>query len=322
MKFIVSLCCVVSFIYCSEVLEFRNYHSSITNGTYLVSEKYDGIRAIWDGTTLKTKHGNPINAPQCFLEQLPTFTLDGELWLGYHTFDKIQSLVSRLDSSCDDWREVKYMIFDSPNEDCNATANHLHANNDVCTLLGRLERVKQFVATRQINTNLVVIEQIPFIKDDSNNFDKSLTSLLDEIVSKGGEGLIVRNNDEPYKKGRSESSFKLKPQNDAECEVIGYTEGKGRLRGKIGAIICKQDIVLDSDINKQDWEIFRHQCEKNSLPNEPCKVQITFKIGSGLNDDLRSNPPKIGEIITYKYNGFTQYGIPRHSVYLRKFEGY
>ncbi|WP_417549954.1 hypothetical protein [Methylophaga sp.] len=33
--------------------------SDISN--YLVSEKYDGVRAIWTGKTLLTRQGNPIS---------------------------------------------------------------------------------------------------------------------------------------------------------------------------------------------------------------------------------------------------------------------
>jgi DNA ligase-1 len=28
---------------------------------------------------------------------------------------------------------------------------------------------------------------------------------------------------------------------------------------------------------------------------------VEFEVGSGLNDDMRKRPPKIGTVITYKY---------------------
>lgn len=31
-----------------------------------------------------------------------------------------------------------------------------------------------------------------------------------------------------------------------------------------------------------------------------------IKIGSGLKDEDRKNPPKIGSIVTYKFNGLTK----------------
>lgn len=57
-----------------------------------------------------------------------------------------------------------------------------------------------------------------------------MSDFFNAIIAKGGEGVILRD---------SQISFKLKAQNDAECKIIDYTRGKGRLSGKIGAIICE-----------------------------------------------------------------------------------
>lgn len=45
---------------------------------------------------------------------------------------------------------------------------------------------------------------------------------------------------------------------------------------------------------------------------------IEFKIGSGLNDDIRRRPPKIGSVITYKYYGTSKRGVPRFPIYMRE----
>lgn len=47
---------------------------------YLVSEKFDGVRAIWTGKQFVTRQGNPINPPKWFTAPLPDVWLDGELW--------------------------------------------------------------------------------------------------------------------------------------------------------------------------------------------------------------------------------------------------
>ena len=61
---------------------------------YLVSEKYDGVRAIWDGSKLLSRQGNPIHAPNWFTEPLPKgVVLDGELWAGYGAFQQTTSTV-------------------------------------------------------------------------------------------------------------------------------------------------------------------------------------------------------------------------------------
>lgn len=42
----------------------------------------------------------------------------------------------------------------------------------------------------------------------------------------------------------------------------------------------------------------------------------TFKIGTGFSSKDRENPPKIGDIVTYKYPELTHLGIPRHAVFV------
>lgn len=45
------------------------------------SEKYDGIRLLWDGNKFYSRQGNRIYAPKHITESLPNnVSLDGELW--------------------------------------------------------------------------------------------------------------------------------------------------------------------------------------------------------------------------------------------------
>jgi ATP-dependent DNA ligase len=54
---------------------------------YWVSEKYDGVRACWDGSQLLSRAGNVIHAPAWFTARWPTTPLDGELWAGRGRFE-------------------------------------------------------------------------------------------------------------------------------------------------------------------------------------------------------------------------------------------
>ena len=38
---------------------------------YWVSEKLDGVRALWDGAQLRFRSGNPVPAPAWFIAGLP-----------------------------------------------------------------------------------------------------------------------------------------------------------------------------------------------------------------------------------------------------------
>src|SRR5690349_3348870 len=87
----------------------------------------DGIRAYWDGQKLLSRHGKEIEVPKEFVLGLPCdITLDGELWIGRSTFEK---LISVLNSKSGDWSDIKYHVFDVPN------SRKLHEE--------RMEQIKQ-----------------------------------------------------------------------------------------------------------------------------------------------------------------------------------
>ena len=46
-----------------------------------MSEKYDGIRAFWNGGQMYSRLGREIILPHNWRISLPLFALDGELWL-------------------------------------------------------------------------------------------------------------------------------------------------------------------------------------------------------------------------------------------------
>ena len=68
---------------------------NVDPAAYLVSEKYDGVRAIWDGKSLRFRSGRPVNAPDWFIAKLPPEKLDGELWLARGTFERLSGYVRK-----------------------------------------------------------------------------------------------------------------------------------------------------------------------------------------------------------------------------------
>ena len=168
---------------------------------YLISEKYDGVRALWDGQQLRARSGNLINAPAWFLAKLPPQKLDGELWLGRGQFEQLSGFVRKTTPVDNEWRQIKYMIFELP--DAPGTFEQ------------RYQQIKQVVAATHW-PQLVAVEQFR-LPDNA-----ALRRKLNEIVRAGGEGLMLHRADAPYLTGRSDALLKLKPLNDAEATVIGY----------------------------------------------------------------------------------------------------
>jgi len=66
-------------------------------------------------------------------------------------------------------------------------------------------------------------------------------SYHDAMVAEGYEGVMLRNMDSMYKHGRSYDLQKVKMFQDAEFEIIGVEEGRGKLAGRIGAFVCKME---------------------------------------------------------------------------------
>ncbi|EKN8349227.1 DNA ligase, partial [Campylobacter coli] len=265
MRIFVFLWCV-SFAFASDILLLSKIsEQEIQNKNFngcLMSEKLDGVRGIWEVGKFKTRQDNPIYTPSYFTYNFPSFKLDGELWIARAKFDEVSALIrgDNLDSSL--WKSVTYNVFDVPNacEEFKLTS---------CTLSNRLKVLEQYLQQNP-NPYIKIIKQIP-IKDQEH-----LKEFYKDIVLNKGEGVVIRKDLAPYEKGRSKNAFKLKPYEDAECKVIGYTEGKGKFQGKIGALLCQ-------------------------MPNDR-----VIRIGSGLKDKDRENPPKIGSIVTYKFNGLTK----------------
>lgn len=187
---------------------------------HLVSEKYDGVRALWDGRRLRFRSGLPVAAPAGFVQRLPTVPLDGELWLGRGRFEALSGLVRRHDPSDADWRDLRYMVFDMPWAEGGFAARHallqglLQQHGDASVLAVDHARVPDRAALRQ---------------------------RLDEVVAAGGEGLVLRRADAPYAAGRSAAMLKLKPLQDAEAVVVAHVPGRGRLAGRLGALRVRDD---------------------------------------------------------------------------------
>ena len=191
------------------------YRNQVDVGQYLVSEKLDGVRGIWDGQTLRFRSGKTINAPTWFLDGLPKRPLDGELWMGRGTFERLSGIVRREVSDDAEWRQVRYMIFE--------------LTGAPGTFAERAELIR--VTVKQANVPwLREIEQFRVVDPDS------LKKRMKEVVKAGGEGLMLHRADAPYETGRSDTLLKMKPWEDAEAVVIGHLPGKGEHAGQMGAL--------------------------------------------------------------------------------------
>ncbi|GDX58792.1 ATP-dependent DNA ligase [Comamonadaceae bacterium] len=198
----------------------KNWQLGASPAAYLVSEKLDGVRALWDGRVLRFRSGRPIAAPDWFLAALPSTALDGELWLGRGQFDRLSGAVRRNVPVDAEWRDIRYMIFDLP-----AGAG---------PFAERLERLAGLLSAQAVPW-LQKIEQVQLPSA------AELQQRLQGVADLGGEGLMLHRADALWSAGRSDTLRKLKPMPDDEARVVGYEPGKGRLAGGVGALLLEMD---------------------------------------------------------------------------------
>lgn len=228
-----------------------------------MSEKLDGVRALWDGNKFVSRNGNEYFAPLWFIEGLPFSSLDGELWIGRKQFQKTSGIV-RQHNAGDLWKDIKYCVFDVFGDTHN---NFEH---------------RQFLIPNLIKNNKYSIKH-PQIKVESI---EHVRQELSKVEALGGEGVMLRQPNSLYECGRSNTLLKVKSFKDNDAEIVDYTKGKGRHKGRVGALVCKMN------------------------------NGTIFECGTGLSDFERENPPAIGAIIKFRYQELTDDAKPRFPSYI------
>ncbi|WCN11400.1 DNA ligase [Marinomonas mediterranea] len=207
-------CC----LFAQDVQLAKVYREGVPVSEYYVSEKYDGIRAIWNGHRLLTKNGHEIHAPDWFTHDLPDVWLDGELWSNRNDYRFVASTV--LDKTPEEaaWRKITYMVFDAP--------DYSRPFSERWHIYGEL------VASLKLNHVQAVQQRELESKED-------LYILLEEITNMDGEGLILHKKSALFASGRSGNLLKFKRFEDAEASVVSVLPGKGKFKNMMGALLVE-----------------------------------------------------------------------------------
>ncbi len=228
-----------------------------------MSEKLDGVRAFWDGKQFVSRLGNVFFAPDWFVGDLPATPLDGELWGGRKTFQRTVGIVKRQDRP-PQWKDLRYVVFDAPE----------HGGE----FEERLARVKELLEGKAAYANVhphEVCRGVDHLKEE-----------LARVEALGGEGLMLRKPRSKYEAGRSHTLLKVKTFHDAEARVVEHVAGRGRHKGRLGALL----VELEDGTR--------------------------FNVGTGFSDREREHPPAVGAIITFRYQELSEGGVPRFPTYV------
>jgi len=227
-----------------------DFYYSLNKGKYIIddptgywlSEKLDGVRAIWEFPYLKTRNGLMIRPPEAFLEDFPTnIMLDGELYLGREKFGETLSIVRNASSSDETWlTRIKYHVFDIPDS-------------------GPLGPIK-FEEVQEILHQCVKSPYIIPIVQTKCRSRSHLQSYHEALVRQGAEGTMLRKPQTSYVTGRSRNILKYKSQWDAETQQIKHV-----LDEKVEVVGYKYDSTRDNRI-KSIWVKW---CDKVKYPDDP-----------------------------------------------------
>ena len=240
----------------------QTYDGQNING-WLMSEKLDGVRAVWTGSELISRNGNKFFAPEWFTRQLPAgVALDGELFIGRGKFQTTVGAVKKKTPVDAEWQAIRYCVFDAP------------------TAEGGFEKRLAFCAATLAACKIAEVVAHRVCRNDAD-----LNAFFSELCALGAEGVMLRAPNSRYENRRSPSLLKYKPFESSEAVMVGQESGEGKYAVMVGALVLK-------------WK------------------GVVFKVGSGLTDQLRSTPPRVGSVISFGFCGLTDGGVPRFPTFL------
>lgn len=297
----------------------HNYTGKENINGWFMSEKLDGVRCYYDGgitrglkaswvpwantakdgryknevicTGLWTRYGKVIQAPPSFLDKLPAIPLDGELWMGRGRFQDTISTVKQLIPD-HRWSLIQFKVFDCPTYMqvfTDGSINNVNFKKDFKGILRWIEQRR--VNAEWISQYRTFAESIAVLHELGIEFVPQikvgdLESYMNEVLALGGEGLMLRNPNSIWQPHRSHHLLKYKPTLVGEGKIIGFTDGKGKLEGLVGALVI-------------EWS------------------GGSFFL-SGMTDAERIKDRfSIGEIVKFSYRELTDGGTPKEARFLR-----
>ena len=340
-------------------------------GGFYMSEKLDGTRCFWDGgltrgmkteevpwasitdpktgerklkikpysTGLWSRYGNPIIAPDWFLNTLPACFLDGELWAGHGSFQLCRSICGG-DTPDPRFDKIQYMVYSAPSFE-SLFADGEIKNTNMCrtisypevwgfvealledfegdfhfcpakTFEDELKWLGIFLETQTKQCVLHVQEKLPA---SNNEAHLRVAEFLDYVLEQKGEGVVLRDPSACWTPKRHTGILKWKPYQDAEGTITGFTTGRettkgSRLLGKIGALIV--------DYKGKRLELAGLTDAEREFDSATSSQWAVSNPDRDVPASIEGKHFKRGEVVTFKYRELTDEGIPKEAHYFRR----
>lgn len=340
---------------------------------WYVSEKLDGTRCFWDGgltrglptasvpwasvihpkkgtrkdkikpvsTGLWSRYGNPIIAPDWWLNQLPCCFLDGELWAGRGNFQLNRSIVAG-DTPDPRFDQVVFAVYSSPPLEQVFGSGEIKNTNFVSTF--DLQAIQQWLwqNAQPVGTDFQTLDpgstfeqELQFLNAALDNGSESIAYLhnqirlpdnitdamllidkqLDATLERGGEGVIIRNPKALWTPKRVGDVLKYKPFSDDEGIVTGFTSGRetdkgSKLLGMIGSLIL--------NYKGQRLELAGLTNEERMFATPAMSEYAAEHPDQNMPADFAGKHFKVGQTVTFKYRELSDDGVPKEARFWRQ----
>lgn len=324
-------------------------------GGWYVSEKLDGQRALWDGgisrgklvyqvpyanhsmeskqhqvcTGLWSRYGNVVHAPDFWLDGLPNYMLDGELYIARKQVQTLRSIVSRLPENRNDsdWEKVKYFIYGLPSIEAftqiGVIKNQFHKSViSADTINWVLDRKPKSITPKPFEQQLLYLERyLPKenhlilhnqfkLSQNTLQANEVVNSMLKEVIGGEGEGLVVSEPTRFWTPIRSKTLLKVKGVIEASATIVGFKSGEGKYRGMLGSLKLNFNGIIFYLSGMDDN--YRQLADKQSIewaqqfPEQDAPAHI------------KAHKFRVGESINFDYNGTTDKGTPKEARFTGK----
>lgn len=186
--------------------ELAKYDGTNPAGFYL-SEKFNGVRALWNGSNYISKNGNIFAVPDYLKAGMPETFIDGELYCG--NLGRMAGLCRKKTPIDSEWQGVTFQAFDV---------------SDWCL---------KFVDRLTILAGVTLPAHVRLVKQTLCRGYADLKTAYDRIKAAGGEGLVIKSPAHMFRAGQSALSFKIKYLDDFEIDGCTFDEN--------GRFICVRD---------------------------------------------------------------------------------
>ena len=282
-------------------------HKHILPKNVVVQPKLDGVRClihIVDGrvNNVISRSGKPVylgnEIPQHLNELFPeraNLWLDGELYVHGEAFQDIQRAASIQDNTPPDKDILRYCIYD-----CYLWRNAEATFSSRQKIMHGLVNMTGFRLSMEkwlLGTKLTMVlgfrmkrEDVECEIEEQISYKKQIEEVMEQAISQGYEGIMIRDADSTYKHGRSRGLLKYKRFHDEEYIIVAVKEGAGKNKGTAVLVCC---------LNGASTSTF----------NVTAPGTYADKAHAWAN-----RTALIGQQVTVKYQEKTKAGIPRFPV--------